>query len=422
MFALVDVNSFYASCETVFRPDLKGRPVVVLSNNDGCVIARSAEAKLLGIAMGAPFFKIRQQCEQLQVTVFSSNYALYADMSARVMTLLEQKAPAIEVYSIDEAFLHLQGLHNGKNLEHVGLDIKEHIYRCTGLSVGVGIAPTKTLAKLANYAAKKWSQSGGVIDLSLLARQRKLMALVPVDEVWGVGKNIAKKLNTLGIHNALALADAPVALIRKQFSVVLERTLRELRGEPCLELEEFAAAKQQIICSRSFGERVSNYQDMREALCSHAVRAAERLRSQHQYCCHVSAFVKTSPFAVGERYYSNMAATQLPTPTQDTRDIILAVSQCLEAIWREGQRFQKCGVMLGDFYSQGVAQLGLFDHYPARANSERLMTALDTINQSGKGRIGFASQGIEKGWQMKRERLSPAYTTRFSDLMKVKLG
>ncbi|WP_431295625.1 Y-family DNA polymerase [Rahnella sp. PAMC 25559] len=421
MFALADVNSFYASCETVFRPDLKGRPVVVLSNNDGCVIARSAEAKKLGIKMGDPFFKMRALFEQHKIVTFSSNYALYADMSTRVMTVLEEMSPAVEIYSIDEAFMNLQGLSNCKVLEEFGREVRAKVLQWTGLTVGVGIAPTKTLAKLANYSAKKWTKTGGVVDLSLTARQRKLMALVEVGEVWGVGRRISKKLNDMGIKTALQLADTPTSLIRKHFNIVLERTVRELRGEPCLELEEFAPTKQQIVCSRSFGDRVSEYDLMREAICSHAVRAAEKLRGEHQYCRHISAFIKTSPFAVNEVYYGKTAGTKLQIPTQDSRDIVAAATKCLDAIWQDGHRFQKCGVMLGDFYSQGVAQLGLFDEYQPRSNSEQLMAVLDGINHSGKGRVWFAGQGVQKSWEMKRQMLSPAYTTRFSELLRVKL-
>ena len=421
MFALADVNSFYASCETVFRPDLKGRPVVVLSNNDGCVIARSAEAKKLGIKMGDPFFKMRDLFDKHNIVTFSSNYALYADMSSRVMTVLEEMSPAVEVYSIDEAFMNLQGVSNCQNLEEFGREVRAKVLQWTGLTVGVGIAPTKTLAKLANHAAKKWTKTGGVVDLSLLARQRKLMALVEVGDVWGVGRRISKKLNDMGIKTALQLADAPTPLIRKHFNIVLERTVRELRGEPCLELEEFAPTKQQIVCSRSFGDRVTEYELMREAICSHAVRAAEKLRGERQYCRHISAFVKTSPFAVNEVYFGKTAGTKLQIPTQDSRDIVAAATKCLDAIWQDGHRFQKCGVMLGDFYSQGVAQLGLFDEYKPRSNSEQLMAVLDGINHSGKGRVWFAGQGIQKTWEMKRQMLSPAYTTRFSDLMRVKV-
>lgn len=377
MFALVDVNSFYASCEMVFRPDLRGRPVVVLSNNDGCVIARNHEAKLLEIPMGAPYFKMKSQFERHQVAVFSSNYALYGDMSQRVMTLLEELSPAVYQYSIDEAFVNLSGIHRTEELEAFGRHVRSTLLQCTGLTVGVGIGPTKTLAKLANYAAKRWPKFEGVVDLSLQARQRKLLAKVAVGEIWGVGRRMAKKLNDMGITTALELAEMPASLIRKSFSVVMERTVRELRGESCLEPEEYMPTKQQIISSRSFSQKVSEYGPMREAICSHAVRAAERLRAQHQYCRYVSVFLKTSPFAGNDVYYGNDAGTEIHIPTQDSRDIVAAAVKCLETIWREGHRYQKCGVMLGDFFSRGVAQLGLFDDYRPRANSEQLMEVLD---------------------------------------------
>ena len=415
MFALVDVNSFYASCETAWRPDLAGRPVVVLSNNDGCIIARSAEAKKLGIKMGLPWFQLREMQFPERVIAFSSNYELYGDMSQRVMDTLEEMCPRVEVYSIDEAFCDLTGVRNCRNLEDFGREIRETIRKNTRLTVGVGIAPTKTLAKLANHAAKQWKKTGGVVDLSNEMRQRKLMAIMPVDEVWGVGRRIGKKLEAIGIKNVLQLADADVRFIRKHFNVVLERTVRELRGEPCLELEEFAPAKQELVCSRSFGEKITEYEAMRQAICSYAARAAEKLREEHQYCRYVSAFVKTSPFA-SQPYYGNSAGMKLLTPTQDTRDIIAAATRCLDAIWREGHRYQKGGIMLGDFFSQGVAQLNLFDDIAPRADSEALMMLMDKLNKQGRGTLYFAGQGIQQSWKMKREMLSPCYTTRWSDI------
>ncbi|VAS57911.1 Error-prone [Klebsiella variicola] len=421
MFALCDVNSFYASCETVFRPDLKGRPVVVLSNNDGCVIARSPEAKPF-VKMGEPYFKQKDMFRRHGIIAFSSNYELYADMSNRVMTTLEELSPRCEIYSIDEAFCDLTGVRNCRDLTDFGREIRETVLRRTHLTVGVGIAQTKTLAKLANHAAKQWQrQTGGVVDLSNMERQRKLMALLPVDEVWGVGRRISKKLESMGIDTVLKLADTDIRFIRKHFNVVLERTVRELRGEPCLGLEEFAPVKQEIVCSRSFGGRITEYYEMRQAICSYASRAAEKLRGEHQYCRFISAFVKTSPFALNEPYYGNSASVKLLTPTQDSRDIITAAIKCLDAIWRDGHRYQKAGVMLGDFYSQGVAQLNLFDDNAPRKNSEKLMEVLDHLNaKDGRGTLYFAGQGIQTAWQMKREMLSPRYTTRYSDLLKVR--
>lgn len=419
MFALVDVNSFYASCETAFRPDLKGRPVVVLSNNDGCVIARNAEAKTIGVKMGDPYFRQKDLFRRCGVVCFSSNYELYADMSSRVMATLEALSPRCEIYSIDEAFCDLSGVRNCRVLEDFGRELKDAVYQNTGLAVGVGIAQTKTLAKLANHAAKKWQkQTGGVVDLSNLERQRKLMSALPVDDVWGIGRRIGKKLEAMGIKTVLELADTDIRFIRKHFNVVLERTVRELRGEPCLELEEFAPVKQEIVCSRSFGERITNYDAMRQAICSYASRAAEKLRGEHQFCRFISTFVKTSPFALNEPYYGNSASVKLLTPTQDSRDIIAAATRSLDAIWKDGHRYQKAGVMLGDFFSQGIAQLNLFDDNAPRRDSEKLMEVLDHLNaKDGKGTLYFAGQGIQQQWQMKREMLSPRYTTRFSDLL-----
>lgn len=395
--------------------------MVVLSNNDGCVIARSAEAKPF-VKMGEPYFKQKDLFRRHGIIAFSSNYELYADMSNRVMTTLEELSPRCEIYSIDEAFCDLTGVRNCRDLTDFGREIRETVLRRTHLTVGVGIAQTKTLAKLANHAAKQWQrQTGGVVDLSNLERQRKLMAILPVDEVWGVGRRISKKLEAMGIKTVLQLADTDIRFIRKHFNVVLERTVRELRGEPCLGLEEFAPVKQEIVCSRSFGGRITEYHEMRQAICSYASRAAEKLRGEHQYCRFISAFVKTSPFALNEPYYGNSASVKLLTPTQDSRDIIEAATKCLDAIWKDGHRYQKAGVMLGDFYSQGVAQLNLFDDNAPRHNSEKLMEVLDHLNaKDGRGTLYFAGQGMQTAWQMKREMLSPRYTTRYSDLLKVK--
>ena len=421
MFALVDVNSFYASCETVFRPDLKGRPVVVLSNNDGCVIARSAAAKSF-VKMGEPYFKQKETFRRHGIVAFSSNYELYADMSHRVMSTLDELSPRVEIYSIDEAFCDLTGVRNYLALTDFGKEIQKTVLQRTHLAVGVGIAQTKTLAKLANYAAKKWQrQTGGVVDLSNVSRQRKLLAALPVGEVWGIGRRISKKLEGMGIETALDLADTDIRFIKKHFNVVLERTVRELRGEPCLELEEFAPVKQEIVCSRSFSGRITDYEEMRQAIFSYASRAAEKLRGEHQYCRFISAFVKTSPFALNEPYYGNSASVKLLTPTQDSRDIIGAATRCLDAVWKDGRRYQKAGVMLGDFFSQGVAQLNLFDDNAPRRNSDKLMKVLDHLNtKDGVGTLYFAGQGIQQQWQMKREMLSPRYTTRYEDLLRVK--
>ncbi|AYL75584.1 translesion error-prone DNA polymerase V subunit UmuC [Citrobacter freundii] len=416
MFALVDVNSFYTSCETVFRPDLQGKPVVVVSNNDGCIISRSAEAKSLGIKMGEPFFKIKNNTYSSRIHVFSSNYALYADLSERVMQTLNETSPSVEIYSIDEAFVNLSGMMNCMPLSSFGYEMKNQVLKNTGLIVGVGIAQTKTLAKLANHAAKKWRGTGGVVDLSNIDRQRRLMALTSVEDVWGIGRRISKKLNSMGINTALDLAESSLWVIRKHFNVVLERTVRELRGEQCLELEEFSPTKQQIICSRSFGHRITQYSDMHQAICAYAERASEKLRSERQFCRFVSVFLRTSPHADNEIYYGNQASVKLLIPSNDTRDIINAATNALRRVWVDGHRYMKAGVILTDFFSNGVAQLNLFDDNTQRRNSAALMETIDKLNKSGKGKIWFAGQGVEKTWAMKREMLSPSYTTRYSDL------
>ncbi|MBI6487333.1 translesion error-prone DNA polymerase V subunit UmuC [Vibrio parahaemolyticus] len=420
VFALVDCNNFYASCEKLFRPDLKDTPVVVLSNNDGCVVARSREAKLLGIKMGVPVFQIKSEMQRHGILAFSSNYALYADLSSRVMRTLEEMAPRVEVYSIDEAFLDLTGIESAISLVEFGQQVRERIGHWIGITVCVGIAPTKTLAKLANHAAKKYPATQGVVDLTNPDRQRRLLALVPVDDVWGVGRRLSKRLNALGITTALDLANASPRAIRDQFSVVLERTVRELNGESCIELEEIPPTKKQIVCSRSFGAKVTQFELLREAVCEYATRATEKLRKEQQQAKVLTVFIRTSPFKDNEPQYSNSASGELLIPSCDTRDFIELASHLIKRIWKDGFRYAKAGVMLSDFYDSGMFQPGLFDDVSTRSNSQQLMSVLDTINQSGAGKVFFAGQGTKKDWSMKREHLSPAYTTRWDQLPRVK--
>ncbi|MBJ6956093.1 translesion error-prone DNA polymerase V subunit UmuC [Vibrio cholerae] len=420
VFALVDCNNFYASCEKLFRPDLKDTPVVVLSNNDGCVVARSREAKLLGIKMGVPVFQIKAEMQRHGILAFSSNYALYADLSSRVMRTLEEMAPRVEVYSIDEAFLDLTGIESAISLVEFGQQVRERIGHWIGITVCVGIAPTKTLAKLANHAAKKYPATQGVVDLTNPDRQRRLLALVPVDDVWGVGRRHSKRLNALGITTALDLANASPRAIRDQFSVVLERTVRELNGESCIELEEIPPTKKQIVCSRSFGVKVTHFELVREAVCEYATRATEKLRKEQQQAKVLTVFIRTSPFKDNEPQYSNSASGELLIPSCDTRDFIELANHLLKRIWKDGFRYAKAGVMLSDFYDSGMFQPGLFDDVSTRSNSQQLMSVLDTINQSGAGKVFFAGQGTKKDWSMKREHLSPAYTTRWDQLPRVK--
>ncbi|ELJ4826405.1 translesion error-prone DNA polymerase V subunit UmuC, partial [Salmonella enterica] len=339
-------------------------------------------------------------------------------LSNRVMTLLEELSPRVEQYSIDEMFLDVRSINGSVRFEDFGMQLRERVLNSTGLTIGVGMGPSKTLAKSAQWASKEWPQFGGVLVLTSDNRLRteKLLCRQPVEEVWGVGRQIAKKLATMGITTALQLAQANPAFIRRNFSVVLEHTVRELNGESCILLEDAPPPKQQIVCSRSFGERITTYEAMRQAVCLYAERAAEKLRTERQYCHQIAVFVKTSPFAVNEAYYGNVACEKLQTPVRDTRDIIAAAIKSLDRIWLDGHRYARAGVMLNDFSPTGIAQLNLFDNTQPRAQSDQLMAVLDNINHSGLGKIWFAGRGIAPQWQMKRDMLSSAYTTRWKDI------
>ena len=416
MYALVDCNSFYASCERIFRPDLKNTPIVVLSNNDGCVVALSKEAKTMGIKMCEPWFKIKKQFIKNEGVAFSSNYELYADISSRVMQTLEHLAPKTEIYSIDEAFLDLTGVSSCMNLNSFGKQCKEIIDQWVGIPVRAGIGPTKTLAKAASYGAKKYPATQGVVDLSSKKRQRKLLALMPVNEVWGVGRRLNKKLNAIGINTALHLADANSKLIRQRFSIVLERTLMELRGISCIGLEDIPPTKKQIIVSRTFSKKVTDKTSMHEAISDYAARAAEKLRRENQYCMMVSVFIRTNPFRNQDQQYSNSANYQFNGPTNDTREIILAAKNLISRIYKEDTNFIKAGIMLSDFFDEGVHQADLFIPWERKLKSNVLMKTVDKINTNNRRRITFAAQGIKKSWSMKRKLHSPRYTTNWDDL------
>lgn len=411
--------NFYASCEKLFRPDLKHTPAEVLSNNDGCIVARSKEVKALGIKMGVPMFQVQDEIRKHGIVCFSSNYALYADLSNRVMTILEEEAPRLEVYSIDEAFMDLTGVDHVTDLLAFGKRVKAKIDQWTGITVGVGIAPSKTLAKLANYAAKKYPATGSVVDLMDPDRQKCLLAIVEVSDVWGVGRRTTAKLKARGIHTTLDLANADPKSIRSEFSLVLERTIRELNGVSCLDLELVRPTKQQIICSRSFGHKVTDKRELREAIAKYTTRAAEKLRGEKRLCRVVSVFVRSSPFIPNEPQYSKILSAELPNPTDDTRDLFEVADVLFHRIYRAGYRYAKGGVMLADFYEHSVFQHDLFRADITKINSKALMSVVDKINHSGIGNVFFASQGVSPKWAMKREHLSPAYTTRWDELPKV---
>jgi DNA polymerase V len=424
LLALVDCNNFYVSCERVFRPDLIGKPVAVLSNNDGCIVARSQEVKDLGVKMGVPLFQIQQLVNQHQIQLFSSNYSLYADMSARVMAILEEFAPSLEVYSIDEAFLDLTGICHKDPIAY-GQQIKSTVLRSTGIPVCVGMGPTKTLAKLANFAAKKWKQTSGVLNLSDPVRREKLMRIVPVGEVWGIGSRTAAKLNRLGIHTVWDLATQPSKRIQTQFNVVVARTVMELNGIPCLELEEIAPDKQQIVCSRSFSRRLTEYGELSQAVAEFASRAAEKLRRQQSVTGCITIFIRTSPFNPKEPQYQRAASIKLASATQDTRAIIAVASRMLRETFRAGYGYQKCGVQLSHIQPESSPdQIELFDFADNGLPTENrpLMKAVDRINRRFPKAISVAATGFDKTWKAKTERISQRYTTDWRELVVVKVG
>ncbi len=407
--ALVDCNNFYVSCERVFRPDLKNVPVVVLSNNDGCAVSRSNEAKELGIKMGQPWFQCKELAEEHGILALSSNYALYADMSNRVMSILASYAPRQEVYSIDESFLDLTGI---PKLRELSYEMRERVLRWTGIPVCVGIGPTKTLAKLANYVAKKHPRSKGVFNYNDLtdAQQTKLLSQIMVDEVWGVGRKITKRLAQYGIQTVQELRVAHTPTLRSEFGVVMEKTQRELQGISCIDLEEHVPDKQQIISSRSFGKPITELAVVQDALSVFVANATAKLRAQDGQAALVQVFLQTNRFKPEEPQYNPSMAVPLPQPTNDSLVINRWVHHVAGLLWREGYNYKKAGIMLGDISPVSMVQGDLLE--PAVTSDTRLMKAIDGLNSRfGRGTIKVSTGGIRGEWGMRQERKSPNYTT-----------
>ena len=417
-FALVDCESFYASCERIFRPDLKNIPIVVLSNNDGCVIARSTEAKKMGISMGVPWFKVRDSFLKENGQVFSSNFTFYGDISARVMNILEGFVPRTEVYSIDEAFLDLDTLKKNYDLYDFGCHIRTLVRQWTGVPVRIGIAPNKTLSKIAINEIKRRNAPTSVLHLSDKNHIREALKHTPVHKVWGVGRRLNDHLNAAGINTALELAEVSPQNIRKKFSIVLERTVRELRGERCLGIEDNISSKKQIVVSRSFGERVSNLETLKPIVSNFAVRAAEKLRHERQKCSQVSVFVRTSPFNKNKPRHTGMKTIELLTPTNDTRDILIAAKKGLLPIFRSGYDYAKAGIILNKFSNEQTKQYSLFKDPNEPKEDTRLMKYIDQMNNY-KTQIYYASQNTKKWSPMKQNMTSPKYTTNWYELPKV---
>ena len=427
MYALVDGNNFYVSCERAFRPSLAGCPVVVLSNNDGCAIARSNEAKALGIAMGAPWFEIRHLAESSGLVALSANFALYGDMSDRMMSLAAGLGPAQEIYSIDESFIDLAGV-RGCLLER-GHKVRTRILDWIGIPCCVGIGSTKTLAKLANHVAKTAERKPGsypaalaqVCDLSVLTPTvlQEMLAATAVNEVWGVGRRLTAQLKECGIHTALELARLDPAMVRRRWSVVLERTVRELQGMPCIELELAPARKQEIACTRSFGHPVTRLADLSEAVTEFASKAAHKLRGQGSLAGQVLVFIRTSPFR-REAQFSQSIIAPLRRPSADTCVIVGAALRGLRAIYRPGYQLAKAGVMLLELQPCTVLQTELDLKRDEEPDRNRLMSAMDDLNQRyGRGTVQMASAGLagdRRVWTMKQERRTPGYTTCWADM------
>lgn len=417
--ALVDCNNFYVSCERVFNPRLEGKPVVVLSNNDGVAVARSNEVKSLGIKMGEPWFKMEKLANQHGIIALSSNYTLYGDLSARVMSILSTFSPKQEIYSIDECFLDLDGF-DPQSLMTYGQIIRQTVRQSVGIPVCVGIADTKTLAKLANHCAKKGlAGADGVCDFGRLNDDERtvLFASIPVGEVWGVGRRITEKLLTINISTVEDLRTANLERIRSQFSVVLERTVNELNGIPCIELDEAGTPRQQIMVSRSFGSTVTALADLSESVAYFTTRAAEKLRHDGSVAASLCIYVRTNTFKEDEPQYQRSMIMPLSRPSDDTTKLVQAALAGLKAIYRSGYNYKKTGVLLMGLQPRATIQPTLFDDPVAQARSDSLMHVMDAINQKmGQGCVGLAASGIRQRWAMRRERKSPNYTTDWYEL------
>lgn len=416
MFALIDGNSFYCSCERVFDPRLNYRPVIVLSNNDGCAVARTPEAKALGIKMGHPYFQIKDLCRRENVAVFSSNYTLYGDMSRRLNLVYERFSPDIEIYSIDESFIDMAPLALPDRREWA-CDLRATALQWTGIPTCVGIGPTKTLAKLANRWAK--SDRSGVCDLTDDAIQRDVMARFPVGDVWGVGRQTAKKLAALGIETAGQFAAMDPKRARQLLTVVGERMVHELNGRPCIAFEDVQPLRKGCAVTRSFGQRVTDLEDMREAVASYATRLGEKLRKWGLATDRFTVFMHTSPFDKGPHRSVSLGA-RLGDATNDTRKLVVAALQAADRLWKPGFRYSKAGLVTDELVRPGQAQRVLFaDMDPKRG--EKAMAAMDSINARwGRGTLGIASAGIKKPWAATFNMRTPRYTTHWGDVPEAK--
>jgi len=416
MIALADCNNFYASCERVFNPKLRNKAIVVLSNNDGCVIARSNEAKALGIKMGEPTFKIKDLIEKNNVNVFSTNFALYGDLSDRVMNTIKSEVKQVEVYSIDEAFLDFSDL---VDLDRA-ISIRNKVKQWTGIPISIGIAPTKSLAKVANHIAKKHTKKGVFIldNESLIKRE---LNIFPVEDLWGVGRKYAKRLKHSGINTALEFRDADEDWIRKNFSVNGVRLQKELKGEKCYDLELKTQRKKSICKSSSFGTEVKDFNKLKEAVSTFANACATKLRKQKSCCSKISVFITTNSFKPNVKQYTPSITLNFQTPTNDSAEIVSMANKALGIIYRNDCVYKKAGVIVGNTTPQEEVQMSLFDTID-REKRRNLMYSVDKINiLMGKDKVRLASQGFKRRWKLRQEKLSPCYTTQFADILTIKI-
>ena len=412
-FALIDCNNFYASCERLFRPDLKNTPIIVLSNNDGCVVARSNEAKDLGIKMGAPYFETKALCRQHQVKVFSSNYTLYGDLSERVMSVIQDAWNETEIYSIDEAFLNLTTLPHHQ-LESFCWDLQRKILQHTGIPTSIGIGSTKTLAKVANHLAKKKLK----IPVFSVDEKSAWLSNLDVNDIWGIGFQWTKKLNALGVHTAADLAALDYKIVRQKFNVMLQRTAMELNGVPCLDLE-VTEPKQSIMSSCSFGGLQTDYNQIKQAISHHCATAWDKMRRQGLIAQQLSVFLRSNPFRNDLKQYSNMIGFRIVNPTDDIRALTRYAKFCLSKIFKEGIHYHKSGVLLAELIDKKYRQMDLFNQPrdDSLQHSDKIMDTFELINKKfGPRTLRLAAEGFNKGWSMQRQLKSPNYTTQWTEL------
>jgi len=417
--ALVDCNSFYVSCERLFNPSIIKKPVVVLSNNDGCVISRSTEAKILGIKMGEPYFKVKKIVKKNNVKIFSSNYSLYGDISRRVMKTLKQFSPQIEIYSIDEAFLNLSSIRD-EDLAEYGNKIRKTILKWTGIPTSIGIASTKTLSKAANYIAKK--EKSGVIDLINSKNIDKILSEIKINEVWGVGRQLTKFYVKNKINTAYDLKNAASNWIKKNTSVFGSRTAMELKGIPCTSLEIHSEKRKNCCVSRSFGRKVENLEELNEATATHCLNAAEKIRLDNQTAKKITVFIRTSPFQKDNNYYANSKSVDLPFRTNDSIELVKQALIALKHIYKKGYRYQKTGIILSDLNDISVYKKNLFSSINSEEKRKKLMKAIDYTNvKYGRQALSIAQAGIKKKWNIKKQYSSKIDTTSFDFLPTIRL-